>query len=99
MYVSQIPALQKHVVRRCAAVPNFDGPVGCEPIRTVCAERDSLASYGTVANNVSLVRVAVQITRVPVEESALRGLNQAGQVGKSGLRAQIQVRKPGDLGH
>src|SRR5258708_30197880 len=99
MNISQVPALKEHAVGHSAPVTNLDCLIRGKPVSAVGPQGNSLASYGAVSDNVAAVGVAIQITRVPVKETAINRLDQASKFGKRRFRAEIQAVKPAKVRH
>src|SRR5215472_14197473 len=60
--IAKIAALEEHVVHSIAAVAGSKRLIRCEPVRALFPQRDSLAAYRAVSNDVSLIGVAIQVT-------------------------------------
>src|SRR5215472_444697 len=96
--VTQIAALQKLIVGNLLPVTKLQRPLRREPIGALRPIGNSLPSDSCIANDVALVGVAIQIAYVPVEETALRRLDQAGQIGIGSLNAEIKMANARHLG-
>src|SRR5258708_7983396 len=97
-YVTQASAVQKHGIRDVAAVSHLDGFIGREQIRALGAKRASLSANGAIAKDIALVGVAIDISDIPIEETALRQLYESGQVGVGRFGTEIKVMQDGELG-